>query len=775
MSIQSLSALLAAILTFVIGWSVILRDRAHRQYVTFTALCFNLSFFYLAHFFATTLESSGITVISQFFAIAIPTSTERFFRAFLADDPRHPHPLFKPVVVLTFLFYVALFVSFFFPINKSPWFRVPLFFFVFGSLGYSVTLIYGRLKAIASRPEAVRLKYLLYGGAAALTLAATDFVPRAGVGFPTVGNVLTVIYMYFISQTLFHYRLLDIKELLGKMMTLSVLVLILTVIYGLLLAWVGRDQPGVFFFNTIVASFVILALFEPLRGRVEDRVNRWLFAEKYAFSQRLRRLVSDLANVIEVRSGVGRVLREMEDSARVTHASIYLADPGATRFRLAGHVGPAPIELLDSRTRRLFFERLRDKGYLNRDNLERELADQDAQKLEDAAVVTRNILEALDDQHADLCIPLVLDEQLLGLFNLRDDRLREAYASDEIELLRRVAAQAAVTLRNSQLYEEMKERDRLAALGQMAAGLAHEIRNPLGAIKGAAQLLDPEHASDAEQQEYMGIIVEEVDRLNRVVSQFLGYARPDRGQREPASINDVVRKAVQVVRQQLPESVELDVQLGSELPQVRADPEQMRQVLLNLCLNAVQAMEGRGQLSISTRRRRGFRGGMLAEFVEIAVSDTGRGIAAEALSNIFIPFFTTKEGGTGLGLPICQRIIENHHGTIEVRSHVGKGTVFTVVLPTAADADVTQQVSSDREEAYVVRAPRTQTLRIGELTRVLPAADSPLADASNPGIIKEEVLEGPPERERAEDEPLLIEADSERPDSASRIELEQRS
>ena len=100
--------------------------------------------------------------------------------------------------------------------------------------------------------------------------------------------MLTVIYMYFLSQTLFHYRLLDIKELLGKMVTLSALVLMLTIIYGLLLSWVGRDQPGVFFFNTIVASFVILVIFEQLRTWVEDRVNRWMFREKYEFSRRLR-------------------------------------------------------------------------------------------------------------------------------------------------------------------------------------------------------------------------------------------------------------------------------------------------------------------------------------------------------------------------------------------------------------------------------------------------------------------------------------------------------
>src|SRR5262249_37070690 len=139
------------------------------------------------------------------------------------------------------------------------------------------------------------------------------------------------------------------------------------------------------------------------------------------------------------------------------------------------------------------------------------------------------------------------------LLCLKDERVREAFATDEIDLFRGVAAQIAITVANSKLYERMKERDRLAALGEMAAGLAHEIRNPLGAIKGAAQLLQPAataeeaHSVPAEAREFLGIIVEEANRLNRVVSQFLDYARPYRGEPQPLDVNEVVRKTAQLV------------------------------------------------------------------------------------------------------------------------------------------------------------------------------------------------------------------------------------
>ncbi|MBK8480218.1 MAG: GAF domain-containing protein [Proteobacteria bacterium] len=724
MSLPTLGALLVAILTFVIGWSVVLRDHRHRPYVTFTVLSFNLACWYLARFFTATLHSDLAFRLGLFVAAAIPLNTERFFRSFLAADPRYPPPPARAVLGGTLLLYALLVVDLFSPLHRSMLFLAPVFAFIFASLYHCVWLIWARQQTMPPRPERTRLTYLLVGGAAAVTFAGLDFLPLMGVAFPPIGSVLTVLYLYFISQTLFHYRLLDIKELLAKVVTLTALVLILSVIYGLLLAWVGPDRPGVFLFNTIVASFVILVIFEPMRGLLEDRVNRWLFAEKYEFSRRLRQLIRELANVIDVRTLVFNVLTELEHSGRVTHGSIYLASPAGTTFRLADHLGPAPPAELDARTRRLFFERLREAGLFTVEGQERTLGQQLADGKEDATTVTRNILDTMEQLHADVCLPLLADGQVLGMLALRDDRMREAYASDELELLREVAAQAAITLHNSQVYQQMKERDRLAALGQMAAGLAHEIRNPLGAIKGAAQLLrgavppppaeapHPETGASgddaaantdagADEPELIDIIVQEVNRLDHVVAQFLGYARPDRGDRQLLHINQVLQRSAQLLRSQHQDAA-LETQLAPDLPQVRVDADQLHQVFLNLAINGLEAMGGQGQLQLETRARHAFRGGRSTQLVEISFSDSGRGIPSEHLDSIFIPFFTTRERGTGLGLPICQRIVESHGGTIEVQSTPGQGSTFTVVLPTADEGDGTGRQLS----------PSTRTLRL---------------------------------------------------------------
>jgi signal transduction histidine kinase len=286
-----------------------------------------------------------------------------------------------------------------------------------------------------------------------------------------------------------------------------------------------------------------------------------------------------------------------------------------------------------------------------------------------------------------------------------------------------------VAVANSRVYTRMKERDRLAALGALAAGLAHEVKNPLGAIKGAAQLLEEPDPSDREKsqeqtKEFVGIIIEEVNRLDRVVGSFLDYARPHAGNPIPLDINAAVRRTVQILSSQLSTDTGVDVklELAEVLPRAKIDPEKLRQVLLNLMQNAIQAMDGRGRVTVTTAPRRGgkpnWTGGPTssaasppssgngergkseaptsdraiavrpeeAEYVEVAVRDTGPGISQKVLKNIFVPFFTTKTKGTGLGLAICQSIVQNAGGIIDVQTQPGAGTTFTVILPSALDA-----------------------------------------------------------------------------------------
>ena len=299
------------------------------------------------------------------------------------------------------------------------------------------------------------------------------------------------------------------------------------------------------------------------------------------------------------------------------------------------------------------------------------------------------LLGGLDALNADLVLPLRVAGDVVGFLCLRDERLADAFASDEIAALLAVCDQLAVNVENSRLFGLLRERDRLAALGEMSAGLAHEIRNPLAAIKGAAQELDPSILK-GDDRELMEIIVDEVNRLNGVVSEFLDYARPFRGTFVALSVNDAVRRTAQLMQHDLAE-MDLVVDLDDDLPDINGDAERLQQVLINLVLNAADAMGRTGRVRLSTRAVETFKDAALlgvtapTRSVEIIVRDEGPGMPQKVQQQIFTPFFTTKERGTGLGLALCQRIVQHHGGLVEVRSVQSPakdhGATFIIRLP----------------------------------------------------------------------------------------------
>jgi two-component system, NtrC family, sensor histidine kinase HydH len=235
------------------------------------------------------------------------------------------------------------------------------------------------------------------------------------------------------------------------------------------------------------------------------------------------------------------------------------------------------------------------------------------------------------------------------------------------------------------LQEEAARQERLAALGGMAAVLAHEIRNPLGAIKGLAQFLGEKQAADPSQMEMAQTIAQEATRLERLVNDLLTYARPRPPDRQPTSLPGVLGEAFRLV---LPaaEAAGVDCRLDApaEVPPITADPEQLTQLFGNLALNALQAIPKGGRLTVVVRSPDGK--GDPRRAVEVAVEDTGSGIPEADLPRVFEPFYTTRTKGTGLGLAICKQIAEAHGGAIRVARTGPEGTTILVTLPAEGPA-----------------------------------------------------------------------------------------
>ena len=221
---------------------------------------------------------------------------------------------------------------------------------------------------------------------------------------------------------------------------------------------------------------------------------------------------------------------------------------------------------------------------------------------------------------------------------------------------------------------EMARAEHLATLGELAAGLAHEIRNPLAGIAGVVDVMSKELPADGPSRAVMGDVQKEVLHIQAILNDLLSYARPRSPAFHPSDLNTTIEQAVLLARQQvLTKPIQISIEPNPSLPPVDHDPALIQQVVLNLLLNAIQAISKEGKVDVRVLKEQGF--------AVIQVSDTGRGIPTDALTKIFKPFFTTRSEGTGLGLSLANGIVQSHGGRIEITSVVQKGTQFKVWLP----------------------------------------------------------------------------------------------
>ena len=705
------SALLAGVVSLALAVAMLLRQGRTRLWTAFAVLNFSLLAYELGDFLNGMLGTRPWPLrLTLAAAGLVPAAMLGFLVEFQGESAGRAAGL-RRVAFGTGVATVALALS---PLGTVPAMRIAAASVIFLQLTAGVSLLYARMRRAASRTERARLFYLWVGAALCVGLTFGELLIRlAGWPPPPFANVALTIYLYFLSQTILRHRLLDLNELLGKIVVLGCVGLVLAAVYGLLVRWTGGASTGLFLFNTLIASFVILILFEPLKAKVEERVLALFFAERFELVQALAALRQRMAGIIDVRELGQVVLDGLYETRRITHAAIYLLADDGLGYRRLDFRGPAPTPYIDAATLRALVQSAQagQKAQLV-ELVERRLAElrqllpdgetgetPEASGLAEERTRQSEMGAAMAAMRAGVTIPLLAGQRVVGFLCMLDDRVPEAFASDELAAMLEVGDQAAITIENSRLYERMKERDRLAALGEMAAGLAHEIRNPLGAIKGAAQYLDPKSLQPGDA-EILQIIVEEVNRLDGVVAQFLDYSRPFPGpgvseKFQPTDVNDVLGRTLKLIESSLPQNIALLVELTPGLPAVSGDGEQLKQVFINLLLNAVQAMPDGGRLTVRTRRPHApIELGLsdstpryAADQIEVRFADTGAGIPEEALDRIFIPFYTTKSKGTGLGLAISQRIVKGHGGTIEVQSRLGEGTEFILRFPSATALD----------------------------------------------------------------------------------------
>jgi signal transduction histidine kinase len=310
------------------------------------------------------------------------------------------------------------------------------------------------------------------------------------------------------------------------------------------------------------------------------------------------------------------------------------------------------------------------------------------------------ILKEKFNLHSLVVIPLLAKGKALGVIAADHTEPGRKLTEETLDSVMTFAQQAGLAIQNASMYQELKNfsqqmeekiqkttadlrkteaqlirSEKLAALGQLAAGIAHEIRNPLTSINILIHSLRERLPSENSQQEDLKVIEEEIHRMNEIIDQFLRFAKPASPFLEKTEIFSIFEEILQLLRPQIEKQQIVVEKEFHALPMILMDREQIKQAILNLLLNAIQAMPEGGPLKLSGQNSGD------GQWVCLSIQDSGMGIQAEVLNKLFDPFVSTKEGGIGLGLSITHRIIDQHHGKIEVESTLEKGTSFTIWLP----------------------------------------------------------------------------------------------
>jgi len=528
-----------------------------------------------------------------------------------------------------------------------------------------------------------QLKYVIYASLIGFLGGGTSFLPLVEAPIPPFGASLTYFYTFPIAYAIARYRLMEIDIIIKKSLIYVVLLSVLLIPCYLLVVWGQKVVFGNINYSfsvfTLVLFLLVGFLFPKLRFRTEEAFERVLFKKRYDYRETLLRSSRDMISVVDIESLCNNLVHTVVRALGIEKASLFLFDELKGSFGLKASLG-LNLDTWKGSTLP------RDGALVRRLTRTREAVIREELEMKQRWSEEKEAAAEMGQMEAEITLPLLSKGRLIGILNLGHKEGREMFSHEDLEILSTLANQAAIAIENARLYENVKQSqslirraDRLSSLGQLTAGLAHEIRNPLVAIRTFTQLLPERYMDEDFRNTFQSLALKEVDRICGLVNDLLSFARPSVPNVSAEDINEIVESISRILETEAKEKgVQIYRQLSTTLPKIFIDKEQIKQVCMNVILNALQAIENEGWVEVSTRL---FAKNGSEQFVQIEVRDSGVGIPEKDLENIFNPFFTTKKGGNGLGLSISHQIVQEHGGYIAVESKVGEGTTFFINLP----------------------------------------------------------------------------------------------
>lgn len=506
------------------------------------------------------------------------------------------------------------------------------------------------------------------------------------INIPPVGFFLLPLNFALLAYVLGKARLADYNVVIARTLLHSVTLLVVAGMSLLFITGVTWFAPGFMgqkqvLFTLALVSVIGLALtiaLPRLLPRAERMMQERMFGKRYGYQDTLANLVKGLSRLSTIEDVLNTVATTVHSQIQVSRVIIFMQDVLTGNYKLRAESGLGPEDDADA------LELKEDAGIVkwlsgNTDTLVRE---EMARRV--APALRQHLEMELDRLKVNLCVPMILDNRLVGLIGLGEKLSRDMFFVSDLRLLETLATEVALAVKYRRMEDEVSRKSRLVELGTIAAGVAHEIRNPLASIKTFAQLM-PERMEDPEfKNEFSKLVLKDVDRITKVIESMLAFARPAQVTIGEHPANELVEEAILLVQPRLKSKrIELTREFHGN-PVIKVDKHQILQVLVNLLNNAADALHEQGKIRVATgvgQRNLAGDGSGSQNYAVIEVSDNGPGIPAAVRNRLFDPFFTTKKEGTGLGLSISQKIARDHGGAITVSSVEGKGTSFQVNLP----------------------------------------------------------------------------------------------
>jgi len=563
------------------------------------------------------------------------------------------------------------------------------------SLAFSLLLLSRKLHFLIG-VERLQVQFVLFGiGIAAVGGSITNLL------FPLIfrtsrlnvyGPIFGLVMGGFIAHAIVRYRLLNIRLVVRRGVTevgASLIAAVAFLVLAEITSWLLAIEPQALpLAVTLILALVVAQVFQPLRSGVQSGLDYYFFRTPYDYAAALREISRSMGDIIDLRLLFEYTCRAISDTVHAERVALYIGDAGGSDFRLESSWGadepPLPRAVPESS---LLIQSLRSA------NLSALIT---ADLRRGANGTSSDALDEIQRLGAECILPVFVQGQFGGFYVIGPKRSSDPYFTADIDLITAVASQVGIASRlhvQIGLAEAEKRRaERMVSFGALARGLAHEIKNPLVAIRTFAELL-PERANDEEFRDSFGkIVLQEIGRIDQLVARLRGFAAPPIPRFRPVDLTSLLRDTLALLRGEIERAkVRIAVTGERSAPSIPGDPAQLKSLFLNILMNALEAIDQGGQITIRYSHR------SEDHLLVIEIADTGPGVPGELLPKVFDTFVTTKPEGSGLGLAICRAIADAHRATIRAENNVaGPGMKVVLEFPVLGDA-VTEPAARDRQ------------------------------------------------------------------------------